>query len=145
MAAKSLEIGSRASLQRVFSVDDVRAFAALTGDENPVHLDAAAAKVAGFDGPIVHGMLVASLVSRLLGTVLPGPGTIYLGQDMRFLAPARPGELLTATVEIVSRRDDKPIFELHTWVESAQMVLDGRAVVLLRSPMPGPLPGGGTS
>lgn len=126
-------VGDRATVEHVFSQADVAAFAHLSGDDNPVHLDAAAAVEMGFSGTIVHGMLAAGLISRLLGTRLPGPGTIYLGQELRFRRPILPGEPVTATVEVTGRREDKPIFELRTTVISAgETAIEGTATVLLR-------------
>lgn len=126
-------VGDRATVEHVFSQADVTAFAHLSGDDNPVHLDAAAAVEMGFSGTIVHGMLAAGLISRLLGTRLPGPGTIYLGQELRFRRPILPGEPVTATVEVTGRREDKPIFELRTTVMSAgETAIEGTATVLLR-------------
>lgn len=126
-------VGDRATVEHVFSQADVTAFAHLSGDDNPVHLDAAAAVEMGFSGTIVHGMLAAGLISRLLGTRLPGPGTIYLGQELRFRRPILPGEPVTATVEVIGRREDKPIFELRTTVISAgETAIEGTATVLLR-------------
>ena len=124
--------GDRASIEHVFSADDVTAFARLSGDDNPIHLDAEAAKVAGFEREVVHGVLVTSLISRLLGTQLPGPGTILLGQELRYRRPVHPGDRLRATVEVTSVREDKPVIVLKTWVEGEEVVLDGEATVIVR-------------
>jgi len=134
--------GATAMVEHRFSREDVATFARLSGDDNPIHLDDEAARAAGFDGVIVHGALVTSLLSRLLGTTLPGPGTIYLGQETRFLRPVRPGDRLTAHVEVVSVREDKPVIVLRTWVESTEVVVDGQATVLFR-PAGAGAPGGG--
>lgn len=128
-------IGERTSIEHIFTESDIADFAELSGDKNPVHLDAVAARRMGFDGPIVHGMLAASLISRLLGTVLPGPGTIYLRQELQFRRPIPPGVPVIATVEVVSRREDKPIIELATTVSiGADTAIDGAATVLVRNP-----------
>jgi acyl dehydratase len=126
--------GDHASIEHQFSRADVLAFARLSGDDNPIHLDDEAARAAGFTGVIVHGALVTSLISRLLGTRLPGPGTIYLGQETRFRSPVYPGDRLTAHVEVVSVREDKPVIVLRTWIEAADTVVDGQATVLFRPP-----------
>lgn len=127
-------VGDRASLSHVFTREDVAEFARLSGDDNPVHLDDQAARQAGFAGIIVHGMLAAGLISRVLGTQLPGPGTIYLSQEMRFRRPVYPGQRVTPVVEVVVRREDKPIIELATRVEAdGEVALDGTATVLVRS------------
>jgi acyl dehydratase len=124
--------GDTASVEHVFTTEDVAAFARLSGDDNPIHLDADAAQAAGFDREVVHGVLVTSLISRLLGTRLPGPGTILLGQELRYRRPVHPGDRLTATVEVTSVREDKPVIVLKTWVETDAVVLDGEATVLVR-------------
>lgn len=126
-------VGDRATLDHVFSEEDVLTFANLSGDDNPVHLDAATAVGLGFDGPIVHGMLAGALLSRLLGTEMPGPGTIYVSQDLRFRRPIYPGDSVRAEVEVISRRDDKQILELATRVfANDTLAVDGSAVVLVR-------------
>jgi 3-hydroxybutyryl-CoA dehydratase len=110
----------------------VVAFARLSGDDNPIHLDPDAARTAGVEGTIVHGALVMGLFSRLLGTRLPGPGTVYLGQEIRFVRPVYPGATVTAHVEVVSVREDKPVIVLRTWAETSGVVMEGQATVLLR-------------
>lgn len=128
-------VGDAASLEHTFTQDDVTTFARLSGDDNPVHLDEAAAQRMGFSGTIVHGMLAAGLISRLLGTRLPGPGTIYLRQELRFLRPIAPGQSVVATVSVSGRRDDKPILELATVITSdGDTVIDGSATVMVRRP-----------
>jgi acyl dehydratase len=92
--------GEKAELTRTFTQQDVEAFAALSGDVNPVHLDEAYAAGTRFRGRIIHGMLVSSLISAVLGTQLPGPGAIYLSQQLSFRAPARVGLPLTARVTV---------------------------------------------
>jgi acyl dehydratase len=129
---EAVAVGARASVEHAFDVQDVSSFAQLCGDDNPIHLDADAARAAGFERAVVHGALVASLISRLLGTKLPGPGTVLLGQTLRFQRPVHPGDRLRATVEVTKVRDDKPIVTLHTWVESDEIVIDGEATVLVR-------------
>ena len=129
---ENVAVGARASVEHAFDVQDVASFALLCGDDNPIHLDAEAARAAGFERDIVHGALVTSLISRLLGTTLPGPGTVLLGQTFRFQRPVHPGDRLRATVEVTSVRDDKPIVTLRTWVESDEIVIDGEATVLVR-------------
>jgi acyl dehydratase len=124
--------GDRASIEHVFTTEDVAAFARLSGDDNPIHLDTEAAVAAGFEREVVHGVLVTSLISRLLGTQLPGPGTILLGQELRYRRPVHPGDRLRATVEVTTVREDKPVIVLKTWVEGDEVVLDGEATVINR-------------
>ena len=130
--ADPIVVGASASIEHVFTLEDVTAFARLSGDENPVHLDADAARSAGFEREIVHGVLVVSLISRLLGTVLPGPGTILLGQELRYRRPVYRGDRLRATVEITNVRADKPVITLRTSIETDEIVVDGEATVVVR-------------
>lgn len=96
----SFTVGEEASLERTFTQQDVDHFARLSGDTNPVHLDEAYAIGTRFHGRIVHGALVASLISAVLGTKLPGPGAIYASQVIKFKAPIRVGDPLRAVAQI---------------------------------------------
>jgi acyl dehydratase len=80
----------------------------------------------------VHGVLVCGLISQLLGTRLPGPGTILLAQELRYRRAVYPGEPVRATVEVTNVREDKPVFVLRTWVETSEVVLEGEATVVVR-------------
>ena len=130
---KKIFIGNAASISKIFTEQDVEKFAALSEDRNPVHLDAEFAKNSIFKQRIVHGMLSASLFSGLLGEQLPGQGTIYLGQNLKFTAPVPIGEKITATVEIIDIRADKPIVTLRTYCKDSKdnLVIDGEAVVMV--------------
>jgi len=123
-------VGRRASNSRRISMDDIRLYAALSGDCNPVHLDDGYAATTQFGRRIAHGMLVASLISATLGNDLPGPGCLYLGQTLKFLAPVFPDDTVTATVEVIAIRPDKPIVTLRTTVtnQNGELVVDGEAV-----------------
>lgn len=125
------QIGQKASLEKVFSDDDVKMFAQISLDKNPVHLDDEYAKKTMFKDRIVHGFLTGSLISAIVGTVLPGEGTIYLNQTMNFRKPVRIGEKIIATVEIVGIREDKNILTLNTYCENekGEMVIEGSAIV----------------
>ena len=128
------KFGLKAQVERAFSADDVARFAALSGDHNPLHLDeAVAAADPRFGQRIVHGMLVASLISGLLGEQMPGPGTIYLGQQLSFRAPVFLDEVVTATVELIAVREDKPIGTVKTTISKADgtVCVTGEAVVVL--------------
>lgn len=92
--------GMTRSLARTISVQEIEAFAAVSGDRNPVHLDPTYAQDTAFGGLIAHGMLTASMISAVIGEHLPGHGTVYLGQTLRFRAPVRPGERVEATVAV---------------------------------------------
>jgi 3-hydroxybutyryl-CoA dehydratase len=128
----SLQIGAKASRQKTIMAADIEAFASATGDTNPVHLDDAYAATTQFGKRIAHGLLTAGIVSAVLANDLPGPGTIYLGQDLKFKAPVFIGDTITATVEVIQYRDDKRIatFETTCVNQDGTLVLEGEAVVL---------------
>ena len=128
---KKLFVGNSASISKTFTNNDVKEFADLSNDKNPVHLDEEFAKSSIFGQRVVHGMLVASLFSGLLGEKLPGNGTIYLGQTLSFTAPVPIEEEVTASVEIINIRKDKPIVTLRTTCidSKGNTVIDGEAVV----------------
>jgi 3-hydroxybutyryl-CoA dehydratase len=127
-----LRVGATASRTKTITRADVEAFAALTGDDNPLHLDEEFARNTRFGRPIAHGMLVAGLISAVLGRILPGPGTIYLRQTLEFLRPVYLGDMVTAVVEVVRIREDKPVITLATRClnQHGEEVLRGEAVVL---------------
>jgi 3-hydroxybutyryl-CoA dehydratase len=133
MLIGDVTVGQRAELTRSISESDVLAFAALTGDYNPVHVDAAAAAASSFGERIVHGMLTGSLISTVLAMQLPGPGAIYLSQSLRFLRPVTLGDTVTARVEITAIDTDKRRLTLATTVRNARgkNVIDGEATVQL--------------
>jgi len=122
-----------ASLERTFTQDDVEAFARLSGDVNPIHLDAEYAADSQFGRRLVHGMLVSGLFSTLFGTQVPGPGAIYMGQSLRFKAPVFPGDKITATVELTHMREDKPIATYSTVAvnQDGKVVITGEATLFI--------------
>jgi acyl dehydratase len=129
----SIQVGSNASIKKTISDEDIRMFASISGDSNPVHLDDDYAANTRFGRRIAHGMLVASTISAVLGEHLPGHGSIYLGQSIKFLKPVYIGDEITTRVEVIQLREDKPIATLRTTCTNQQdeMVIDGEAVVLL--------------
>jgi len=129
----SLNPGETASRTTTITDDMIRAFATLTGDSNPVHLDDAYAATTRFGRRIAHGMIAAGLISAALANDLPGPGTVYLSQTLQFKAPVYPGDMITTTVEVKSVRPDKPIATLSTICKNQEnaVVLEGEAVVLV--------------
>ena len=128
---KTIKVGDRASLRKAFTEEEVFQFAEISTDKNPLHLDVEFGAASIFGERIVHGMLVASLFTGLIGMELPGQGSIYLGQTLAFKAPVAIGEQVTASVEIIKIRADKPIVTLRTVCVNAKGVvaIDGEAVV----------------
>ena len=127
-----LAIGQSARLVRTLSQSDIQAFAAVSGDTNPAHLDPAYADATLFQGVIAHGMWGGALISAVLGTQLPGPGTIYLEQALRFSRPVRVGDTLTVTATVLSKDDARKRVELDCQVSNqhGERVLSGVAKVL---------------
>ncbi len=131
-----IRVGLRATFSRTIGEAEIRAFADLTGDRNPLHLDGTFARRSRFGRPIAHGLLSASVISAALGMSLPGPGAIYLSQTLTFLRPVYPGDTVTATVEVTAYRQDKGIVTLRTTCtnQDGESVLDGEAVLLVKQP-----------
>ena len=131
MINDKLKIGDRASIIKRFVDEDILIFSELSNDKNPIHLDSNFASKTNFGRKIVHGMLISSLFSGLLGEKLPGKGTIYLGQTITFIKPVFINEEVTASVEIKYIRKDKPIYTLKTICETKLngIVVDGEAIV----------------
>lgn len=126
------EIGQTATIEKTLDKQTVEAFASVSEDYNPIHLDEDFAKTTQFERPIVHGMLASSLISGLLASKVPGAGSIYLGQSLKFVRPIFVGETVTAIVEVTSVRDDKPIAVISTQVLNAngEIAVDGEATVM---------------
>ncbi|HXQ72735.1 MAG TPA: MaoC family dehydratase [Pyrinomonadaceae bacterium] len=126
-----LNVGDTASRSKAITDEDVRTFAAVSGDENPIHLDEKFAADTPFGKRIVHGMLSASLISAVLANDLPGHGSIYLGQTLKFVAPVFIGDEITAHVTVTAVRDDKPIAKLETVCTNQrnEIVIKGEATV----------------
>jgi 3-hydroxybutyryl-CoA dehydratase len=131
----SLKPGDRAARTTLITDKMIRAFADLTGDTNPVHLDDDYAAGTRFGRRIAHGMIAAGLISAALANDLPGPGTVYLSQSLQFRAPVYPGDIITTSVEVQSVRPDKPVATLRTVCKNQAdvVVLEGEAVVLYTS------------
>ncbi len=125
--------GDTASLSKTISDDDIRAFADVTGDRNPLHLDEEFARQTRFGRRIAHGMLSASLISAVIANELPGQGSIYLGQTLQFVAPVFLGDTVTARVTVSTIREDKPILKLETVCTNQrnEVVIRGEATVLI--------------
>jgi acyl dehydratase len=129
-----VKVGDSAEITKTIEQADINAFADVTGDHNPVHVDEAFAKTTRFGGTIAHGMLAASLISAVLANKLPGEGSIYLGQTLQFVAPVFPGDEITARVTVQEIREDKPIVKLQTVCvnQRDELVIRGEATVLSR-------------
>ncbi len=125
------ELGMHATLSRKITEEDIHLFAEVSGDRNPIHLDADYAERTLFGRRIAHGFLIGSLISAVLGNDLPGPGSIYLGQTLKFLAPIHIGDTVTVTVKVVAVREDKRIVTLHTECtnQHGSLVLSGEATI----------------
>ena len=126
-------VGDSAEITKTIEQADIDAFANVTGDHNPVHVDEEFAKTTRFGRRIAHGMLTASLISAVLANKLPGEGSVYLGQTLKFVAPVFPGDEITARATIREIREDKPILKLETVCvnQRDEIVIRGEATVLV--------------
>ena len=129
---EDLELGMEASVQRTVTEADILAFADVSGDKNPVHLDEAYAAKTMFKGRIAHGMLSASYISAAFGMEMPGPGAIYISQTLNFRAPVRIGDVVTAKVKVVEliAAKKRARFECQCLV-AGKPVLEGEAVLMV--------------
>ena len=132
-----LQVGQKASFSSSVEERDVQLFAAVSRDHNPVHLDDGYARDTIFEGRIAHGMLTASVISAAIAGRLPGPGTIYLGQNLRFKAPVRPGDTVHATVTVKELFPEKRRVSLSTvCTVNGKVVIEGDALVMPTSREP---------
>ena len=127
-----INLGDSASVSKTITETDVYLFAGITGDLNPAHVNEAAASQTMFGGRIAHGMLSAGLISAVLGMYLPGPGTIYLGQELKFTKPVRFGDTITATATVVEKDEAKNRLKLETICtnQNGDVVIKGMATVM---------------
>lgn len=133
MIINELIIGQKCEMRKVFSEDDVKSFSLLSNDTNPIHLDESYASNFIFKKRIVHGFLSSSLFSAIIGTIMPGPGSIYLHQDLDFRKPIYIGEEVRAVVEITSIKVEKSVVYLSTkcYNEKDEITVEGNAVIKL--------------
>ncbi len=133
MRIDEIHVGDVAELAKTVTESDIALFAGVTGDFNPVHIDAEAAKTSVFGERIAHGMLSAGFISAVLGMRLPGTGSIYLSQTLRFTKPVRIGDTVTARVEVLEVLTAKRRVRLATSCrnQNGEVVVDGEAVVML--------------
>ena len=131
---EDIEMGMTRYVQKTVTDRDIEMFAEVSTDRNPVHLDDAYAQDTIFEGRIAHGMLTAGLISAVIGEQLPGHGTIYMGQNLKFLAPVRPGDTVRAEVEVVDIEYAKRRVKLDCrCLVDGKKVLVGEAMVLAPS------------
>ena len=131
---EDIEMGMSRHLHKVISDEDIALFAQVSTDHNPVHLDESYARDTIFQGRIAHGMLTAGLISAVIGEQLPGHGTVYLGQSLKFLAPVRPGDLVLAEVEVTDIDHSRRRVTMNTrCIVNNKKVLVGDATVLAPS------------
>ena len=131
---EDIEMGMTRYIRKIITDRDIEQFAEISTDHNPVHLDDEYARDTIFEGRIAHGMLTAGLVSAVIGEQLPGHGTIYMSQNLKFLAPVRPGDLVHAEVKVVDMVIDKRRVKLDCRFEvNGKNVLVGEAMVLAPS------------
>lgn len=128
-----IQVGQSAEMAKTVTETDIALFAGVTGDFNPVHIDAVAAEQSMFKGRIAHGMLSAGFISAVLGMKLPGTGSIYLSQSLRFTKPVRIGDTVTARVEVLEVLATKRRVKLATTCrnQDGETVVEGEAVVMV--------------
>ena len=131
---EKFQVGMKASTSKTITETDVILFAGVSTDINPVHLDEEAAKKGIFGKRVAHGILVSGLISAVLGNKLPGPGSIYMGQELRFLAPVFIGDTITAEVEITELIPEKSRIKLNTVCtnQDGKVVISGSALIMNR-------------
>lgn len=139
MPFHDLTVGQTAEFSKTVTEEDINHFAVATGDLNPVHLDEAHASRTRFGGRIAHGLLSAGLISACIAMRLPGPGSIYLSQSLRFLRPVRIGDTVTAQVEVAELVPAKRRARLTTKCRNqrGELVIDGEAMVQVNDEEPG--------
>ena len=127
-----IKIGDAAEFAKTVTESDIYTYAGLSGDFNPAHINEAYAKNTFFETRIAHGMLSAGFISAILGTQLPGPGAIYLKQELKFMAPVKIGDTITAKAEVIEINQEKNRVKLKTTCsnQNNELVIDGEAVVM---------------
>jgi len=130
---EDLQLGMSATFAKTITEADILLFSAVSGDVNALHVNEEYAATTPFKGRIAHGMLSASLISAVLANRLPGPGTIYLGQSLQFLAPVRPGDTVHATVTVLEIGDKGRVTLQTTCSVKGVVVIDGQAQVKIGS------------
>lgn len=131
-AIEEIKVGDRATFEKTVTETDVYLFAGITGDLNPAHINQVESEKTMFKGRIAHGMLSAGFISAILGMQLPGPGTIYLGQELKFTAPVRIGDTVRAEAEVIEIIPEKNRVKLRTtcYNQEGKTVIEGIATVM---------------
>ena len=124
-------VGQAAQRTRAVTARDIERFTEISGDRNPIHYDEAIARATRFGGIVVQGGVTSAILNAVVAEDLPGPGTVFLHVDWSFMAPVRPGDEITAEVEVVALREDKSLTTLRTTIVNQEgvVVLDGTALV----------------
>ena len=132
MTINEMFVGQQASFAKTVTETDVYLFAGITGDLNPAHTNQVASEKTMFKGRIAHGMLSAGFISTVLGMYMPGPGTIYMGQELKFTKPVRFGDTVTATATVIEKNEEKNILKLETVAtnQKGEVVIKGVATVM---------------
>jgi len=127
-----LQVGQKATFSKTVTEDDIQAFAQVSGDNNPVHLDPEfAAQHTPFGGCIAHGLLSASYISTVVGTILPGPGAIYINQSLKFRAPVKAGDTVVTEVELTDLIEKRGFAQFTTrCLVDGKVVLEGEATLM---------------
>lgn len=139
---QEITVGEEASFSKTITETDVYLYAGITADFNPVHVDRVFAAGSFFKAPVAHGLLSAGLISAVLGTKLPGPGTIYLSQTFKFLSPVKINDTITAKVKVREKIVEKRhiILETSCWNQNGDLVISGEARVFMPDTLEEPLP-----
>lgn len=132
LTMQQIQVGDVSTFTKTVTESDITLFAGFSGDFNPAHINAVAAEQGMFGRRIAHGMLSAGFISTVLGTQLPGPGTIYMAQELRFVKPVFIGDTVTAICTVVERNEEKNRLKLETVVENqnGEKVITGFATVM---------------
>lgn len=128
---EQIQVGDQGHFEKTITETDIYLFAGITGDLNPAHVNQRVAESSMFKGRIAHGMLSAGLISAVLGMYLPGPGTIYLSQNLKFMAPVYIGDTIKAVAEVIEKMEkDRVRLKTTCYNQEGKIVLDGEAVVI---------------
>lgn len=130
-----IQVGDHESFSKTITETDVYLFAGITGDMNPIHVNRSYAATTKFARPIAHGILSVGLISKVLGTQLPGPGAIYLNQTITFTRPVFIGDTVTANVEVIDKDMEKKRLRLRTWCQNQEgdVLMEGEASLKIPS------------